>query len=64
MTAMNNTAWHGNGNMTPPAAPPAQGNASGQSQQQVQNQQTQEQMSSTGDLIAQFLEWLKARGGT
>lgn len=63
-TAMNNTGWHGDGNMTP-HAPPAQGNTPGQGQQQVQNQlETQEQVNSTGDLIAQFLEWLKARGIT
>jgi hypothetical protein len=63
-TAMNSTPWHGDGNMTP-HAPPAQGNIRGQGQQQVQNQQeTQDQVNSTGDLIAQFLEWLKAQGIT
>ena len=58
MTAMNHTAWHEDGNMTPPA-PPAQGNAPGQGRQQ-----TQDQLNSTSDLIAQFLEWLKARSVT
>jgi hypothetical protein len=63
-TSMNSTAWHDSGNMTL-RAPPAQRNTSAQGQQQVQNQQeTQELVDSTGDLIAQFLEWLKACGIT
>lgn len=63
-TAMNSTPWHGNGNMTPPEKP-AHGTVPGQGQPQVQNlQETQEQMNSTGDLIAQFLEWLKAHAGS
>lgn len=54
----------GNSTMTPPEKP-AQGTVPGQGQPQVQNlQETQEQMNSTGDLIAQFLEWLKAHAGS
>jgi len=54
-TGMNNTGWHGDGNMTMPA-PPVQGSVPAQD-----GQQTQDQVNSTGDLLAQFLEWLRTR---